>query len=267
MEKKITVISGLVAVFIQLILAGFSVYLLYNNWGNVNEINTWVLPVIFIVISLILFGGYVVLQPNEAAVISFMGKYKGSLDTNGFLFVNPFYGASIWSLKVSNHAVAPLTVNEKDGVPIEIGAMVSWKVGDTYKAEYEVEDLEPYIENQFEISLRTLAKNHRYSELASEEKDFITDLTDKCSKAGVIILDAKITHLNYVPEIAAAMLQKQQATAMSEAKEIIVDNAVNIAQSAAKEISQMTPEQKGKFISDLIVVLCSERAVSPVVSV
>lgn len=267
MEKKITVISGVIAVFIQLLLVGYAVYSIYSNWDNADKFSTWVLPSIAVIIALILFGGYVVLQPNEAAVISFMGKYKGSLNTNGFLFINPFYGSNTWSLKVSNYAMEPLKVNEKNGVPIEIAAIIVWKVGDTYKAQYDVEDLDEYIDNQFEISLRTLAKNHTYSELATEEKDFIADLTDKVSKAGVIILDAKITHLNYVPEIAAAMLQKQQASAMSEAKEIIVDNAVNIATAAAKEITEMSSEQKGIFISNLIIVLCSERAVSPVVTV
>lgn len=267
MEKKITVISGVVAVLMQLLLIAFSIYSIYNNWEQIGEFGTWLLPALCFTLAMILFGGYLVIQPNEAAIISFMGKYKGTLKTNGFLFKNPFYGSNIWSLKVSNYAMEPLKVNEKNGIPIEIAATIVWQVGDTYKAQYEVEDLKEYIDNQFEISLRKLAKEHTYAELATEEKDFIADLTDKVSKAGVIILDAKITHLNYVPEIAAAMLQKQQAASLGEAKEIIVETAVHIAKNAAKEIENMTQEQKAKFISDLIVVLCSEKAVSPVLSV
>jgi len=267
MEKEAGSTSGLFAILIQFALLVFAGYVIYDKWAEIAQVSTWVIPAICIIAILIMFAGYVVLNPNEASVLSFMGKYKGTLKTNGLNFVNPFYSSSIQSLKVSNYAMTPIKVNDMDGVPIEIAATIVWSIGNTYKAEYDVDDLSEYIDNQFEISLRELAKNHTYSQLSTEEKDFIQDLTSKCSKAGVLILDAKITHLNYVPEIAAVMLQKQQANAMSEAKEIIVNTAVHIAQNAARQITDMTEPQKAMFISNLIVVLCSERGVAPVLNV
>lgn len=267
MEKKISVIPGFIMVIVQLLILVYAAHEIYGSWQDIDKISSWVLPGILMVVFFFLFNGYLILSPNMAAIVSFMGKYKGTIKENGFLFKNPLYGARNWSLKVSNYATEILEVNDSNGVPIEIAAIIVWKVGDVYKAEYEVEDLNAYIDNQFEISLRQLAKQHTYGELAGEDKDFIESLTNTSSKAGVEILDAKITHLNYAKEIASAMLQKQQAGAMSEAKGIIVQNAVGIAEEAASKISDMDSQQKATFISNLIIVLCSDRGVSPVVTV
>jgi regulator of protease activity HflC (stomatin/prohibitin superfamily) len=267
MEKKSNSLPAIIAVFIQIGLVAFSVYNIYDNWDAAGLVSTWAAPSVCFILALFLFNGYVVLEPNEAAVISFMGKYKGTLKDNGLSFVNPFYSTIYCSLKVSNYAMEPLKVNDKNGVPIEIAATIVWMIGDTYKAQYDVEDLDEYIDNQFEISLRTLAKNHSYSELSTEEKDFVVDITDKVSKAGVIILDAKITHLNYAPEIASAMLQKQQASSLSEAKEIIVSNAVDIASGAAISIRNMTELQRISFVANLVLVLCSDKGVTPTINV
>jgi len=267
METKKSSISGLFPILTQIgiIVLVISYFNIYSN--EIDSFSTWILPIFLIITFFKLFGGYVILNPNEAAVISFMGIYKGTLKENGFVFINPFYRITKWSLKVSNHKTEVLKVNEKDGVPIEISATITWKISDTYKAQYDVEKVSDYINNQFEISLRRFAQNHVYKELSGEGLEFIEDLKEKVSKAGVEILEAKITHLNYAAEIAGSMLQKQQASSLSDAKEIIVTTAVHIAKKAAEEIGDLTKDQKAKFISDLIVVLCSEKSVSPVLSV
>lgn len=267
MEKKIGIIPGFIMVIVQILILVYAAHDVYAGWQDIDKVSSWLLPGILMVIFFFIFNGYLILSPNMAAVISFMGKYKGTIKDNGFLFKNPLYGAKTWSLKVSNYATEILEVNDSNGVPIEIAAIIVWKVGDVYKAEYEVEDLNEYIDNQFEISLRQLAKQHTYGELAGEDKDFIESLTNTSSKAGVEILDAKITHLNYAKEIASAMLQKQQAGAMSEAKGIIVQNAVAIAEDAAANITDIDARQRATFISNLIIVLCSDRAVTPTISV
>lgn len=266
-ETTISKIDGVLAVFIQICLLALAVFLFVIKIDELDKVSSWVFPVILMVSFLAWFGGYIILEPNEAANFSFMGKFKGSLRENGFFWVNPFFGANHWSLKVSNHQTKIIKVNVKGGVPVEIAAIISWKHNDIYKAEYDVEHCEAFIENQFDISLRNLAKNHSYDELSSgEEKEFITDLTDKVSVSGAEIMSASISHLNYATEIASSMLQKQQAKAVGEAKEIIVDTAVSIAQSASSKVDGLTKEQKAKFASDLILVLCSDKGVSPVIT-
>lgn len=266
MEKKTFSMPGIIVVIIQL---GLVAYAIDHAWTYRHDKLDIILPLpaIFLFVAFLLFSGYIILDPNQAAVLSFLGKYKGTLKGNGFHFVNPFYSAKEWSLKISNHKTAILKVNEKDGVPIEISATIVWKINDTYKSQYDVENLEDYINNQFEISLRKFAQSHAYKQLSGEGLEFIDDLKEKVSKAGIEILDAKITHLNYASEIAGSMLQKQQATSLGEAKEIIVKTAVHIATNAANEIGVISKEEKAKFISNLIIVLCSEKSVTPTIQV
>lgn len=266
MEKKILSLPGIIGVIIQL---GLVVHLglgIYTSL-EVSNMSGLIFPVIELVLFLILFGGYRIIQPNQATVESFMGKYEGTLAENGFYFINPLYSGVVWSLKVENDKTKVLKVNEKTGVPIEISATITYKVKDTYKAQYDVENVKHYVDNQFEISLRRFAQLHKYADLSGDSLEFTEDLKEKVSIAGIEIIEAKVTHLNYAAEIAGAMLQKQQATAMNDAKEVIVNTAVSIAKKAADQIGETTSEQKVKFISDLIIVLCSDKSVSPVINV
>lgn len=264
-EKQKTFISGIVGVVSQLMLFSFATYYLYANWNNEEQlVLKWVIFSVSVIIGLILFGGYVINEPNEATVLMFMGKYQGTLKENGFWFANPFYSSLGVSLKVLTFATDILEVNEKTGIPIEIASIINYKVDDTYGYYFGVQDAVSYIKNQAELCLRDLAKNHNYNELSNEEKDFMDDLTSKLGIAGIKVISAKISHLNYIEAIAANMLQKQQATSMSEARKTIVDNAIGIAQEAAKELIELTAADKSKFISNLIIVLCGDRGVSPV---
>lgn len=269
-EQNVFKLSGLLMVVVQFLLIGFviySSYRMYEFW-DVTTGSDLVLPILAMVSFFIMFGGYVTIAPNEYSLYQFLGKYKGTIIENGFFFVNPFYGVMHGSFKIENFQTDDIMVNEKAGVPIEIAAIISYRVKDTYMNHYNVEDAESYVKNQFEISLRQHAKLHTYSELSSDDHEFVHDLTEKVSKAGVEIIEAKITHLSYATEIASAMLQKQQAVAMSEAKQTIVENAVSIAKHAAESMNgSMMDQDKSKFIANLIVVLCSDKSVSPVVAV
>lgn len=264
-ENQKSLVSGMIGIFAQIALVGLSAYFLVNNWDNADApVMKWVIPAVCVVIALILFGGYVVISPNESAVLVFMGKYKGTLKENGFWFTNPFYGVTTVSMKMLTLQTDILEVNEKTGIPIEIAAIINLKVADTFKYHFGVEDIHAYIKNQAELCLRDLAKNHTYSELSNEEKDFMDDLTTKLELGGLQVVAAKISHLNYIEAIAASMLQKQQATSMSEARRTIVENAIGIAQEAGKELTELNASDKSKFISNLIIVLCGDRGVSPV---
>lgn len=270
-EKKLPVLSGLMLVIAQLLLFGYAAFAAYHiqqTWAVVDFFD-FVIPAICLICFFIIFGGYVTINPNEYKVYQFMGKYKGVVKENGFWFTNPFYGVAAGnSFKIDNYQTPVLTVNEKGGAPIEIAAMISWRIKDTYKYNYAVEDAHTYVHNQFEISLRQHAKLHTYSELSNDDHEFVEDLTEKVEKSGAEILEAKITHLSYSAEIASAMLQKQQASSMSDAKQIIVENAVAIAKHACDSINgDMLPQDKSKFIANLIVVLCSDKSVSPTLSV
>jgi regulator of protease activity HflC (stomatin/prohibitin superfamily) len=267
--KKTTTTPGIIAVFAQIIILAYIAYSICDNWEGIGDqsVGFWIVQGLLSIAFLCLFGGYIVIQPNEVGIVSFLGTYKGIIDRTGFSFVNPFYGKCIYSVAVENHQTEVLTVNDKNGLPVQIAAVISHKITDVYKAHYDVQDLDHYVVNQCEISLRELAKNHTYAELSNEDQDFIANLNSHLVTAGVSVVSAKITHLQLSPEITAMMLQKQQAQAISEAKKIIVENAVDMANEAAVHVSGMDSVQKAKFITDLVIVLTSEHGVSPVISV
>lgn len=275
MEKELKPMAGIYAMLIQLVLVGITGYHIYDNSNAITEFHTWIFPAICIALCFALLFGYIIVNHNIAMIMEFMGKYKGTIRENGWFWANPFWSGKGMSLKVNNYPTKKLQVNDREGVPIEIAAIIVWKVGSTYKAKYDVQDLTTFIDNQFEVSLRSLAKIHTYSELAGEDRDFIADLTDKAKTAGIIIQDAKITHLTYQPEIAASMLQKQQAQATSDAKAIILDNAITMANEAVKHMRNDTAPgtnysndvEVKNFIQNLVLVLVADRGVQPVMNV
>jgi regulator of protease activity HflC (stomatin/prohibitin superfamily) len=267
-EKESVLLKGYIAVILQLALFFGGIYYSYSHWtDDASAIDKFVIPIIMIIASLIVFGSYVVVSPNQAEVLTFFGSYKSTITKNGFWAVHPFYSATSINLKTQTLETQTLEVNERNGVPIQIAAIVNFKISDTYKYAFGVDNVLAYLTNQAELELRDLAKNHLYNELAGEEKDLITELNEKVAIAGIEVVSAKISHLNYVASIASGMLQKQQAQSMSEARGTIVENATKIATAAGEAIKGLSPDAKAKFIANLVLVMCSEKGISPVINI
>jgi regulator of protease activity HflC (stomatin/prohibitin superfamily) len=238
--------------------------------------------VLVLTIDSILSAGLFTVSPNQAAVLQLFGKYAGSVRTAGLHFANPFYSKKKISLRVRNFETARLKVNDHDGNPIEIGAVVVWKVVDSAEATFEVDDYENYVHVQSEAALRNLATAYPYD---SHEDDKTSlrghtervaaqlkqEIEARVAKAGVEVLESRISHLAYAPEIAQAMLQRQQAAAIIAARQKIVEGAVGMVEMAlemlsAKQMVTLDEERKAAMVSNLLVVLCGERATQPVVN-
>ena len=232
--------------------------------------------------SFFMFGGFVSLSPNEAGVVTLCGEYKGTIKTAGLLWINPFTSVTKVSLKANNLNGEKLKVNDKSGSPIEIAVVVVWKVQDTAKALFGVENYQNYVTVQSEAALRNLAYSYNYDKLDDNEvclrggheeitRHLITQLNEKFFKAGIVVEEAKVTHLAYAPEIASSMLKRQQAEATIAARQKIIQGAVGIVHStvntlADNNICDLNQEQKAKLVSNLLLVLCSDSNVQPVIS-
>ncbi len=237
--------------------------------------------VVGILAFLSLIGLYTV-QPNQAAVLSLFGKYVGTVKDNGLRWNNPFYAKKKVSQRVRNFESGKLKVNELDGSPIEIAAVIVWQVVDSAEAVYNVDDYESFVHIQSESALRTMATSYPYdqheegqlalrSHATEVSKHLLDELQDRLTDAGVQILDARISHLAYAPEIAQAMLQRQQANAVVAARTRIVYGAVSMVEMALDELQkkgvvQLDEERKATMVSNLLVVLCSERGTQPIVN-
>ncbi|MHB8892345.1 MAG: SPFH domain-containing protein [Candidatus Limnocylindrales bacterium] len=244
------------------------------------------LPVIVLTLAFIAtciaFGGLTPVNPNQARALVLFGHYRGTVHTQGLHWVNPFTERRKISIRVRNFETAKLKVNDHDGNPIEIAAVVVWKVTDTAEALFEVDDYENFVHVQAESALRNLATSHPYD--AHNEGDIalrasqgvISDqlrqeIQDRLEKAGVQVIEARISHLAYAPEIANAMLRRQQAKAVIAARTLIVEGAVGmvemaLAQLSAKNVVELDEERKAQMVSNLLVVLCSEHETQPVVN-
>lgn len=228
-----------------------------------------------------LFGLYMV-EPNQAAVLNLFGKYVGTVKDNGLRWNSPFYGKKKVSLRVRNFESGKLKVNELDGSPIEIAAVVVWQVVDSAEAVYNVDDYESFVHIQSEAALRGMATSYPYdqheegqmalrSHAAEISEHLQNGLQERLAEAGVRVIDTRISHLAYAPEIAQAMLQRQQANAVVAARTRIVYGAVTMVQMALEELSKagvidLDEERKASMVSNLLVVLCSDRATQPVVN-
>ena len=267
MEKKVDfIVSGGFILFIQLIILLFLGYWIYSIFETHTFFEISISVIVFIV-WIIVFCGFVKISINNANVYQLLGKYKGSIKENGYFWINPFYVFhNSLSLALTNHKTKVLEVNERTGIPIEIAAMITFKITDSYKATYSVENLTQYIDNQFSIGLREFAKNHTYQQLAELDHNFIDLINKSVQDAGITVIEAKITQLNYVESVSAGMLQKQQAQSMSDARELIVSNAIHIAQKAAKELN-LSMQTYENFVKDLVLILCSHTPVSPIINV
>jgi regulator of protease activity HflC (stomatin/prohibitin superfamily) len=232
--------------------------------------------------AILIWKGLVLVNPNQSKVIVLFGRYIGTLRQDGFYWVNPFAARRAISLRAHNFNSDKLKVNDLRGNPIEIGAVVVWRVRDTAQAAFDVEDFESYVEVQTESALRHLASLHPYdtaqdhesslrgsSEAVNEELQ--RELEQRLQMAGIEVLEARLSHLAYAPEIAGAMLQRQQAEAIIDARKRIVDGACGMVQMALEQLQQndvltLDEERKAQMVSNLLVVLCSERGTQPVVN-
>jgi len=239
--------------------------------------------VVGFVVEFFLFTGTFMVNPNEARVLQLFGRYVGTAKTAGLRWVNPFITRKRISQRARSFESAHLKVNDKDGNPIEIGAVVVWNVIDTAEASFEVDNYETYVRVQSEAALRNAATSYPYD--SHDEADVISlrgttgavadhlkeEMQQRLQKAGVEVLETRISHLAYAPEIAAAMLQRQQAGAIIAARTRIVEGAVGmvemaLASLAHKGIVTLDEERKAAMVSNLLVVLCGERGAQPIVN-
>ena len=283
MEKVLNPLSGYLALVFSLILLGVSVSLFIFGASNNSPAS-----IVFAFISFIAFifflKGLMIIQPNHSRVLSFFGKYVGTVKANGLFFINPLYSTQRMSLRSENLQGQTLKVNDKMGNPIEIGAVIVWKVGDTYKAAFDVERYMEYVRIQSEAAVRHLAVSFPYDNLEDENAEITLrdggdnvnhilekELTDRLATAGIVVQEARISHLAYASEIAGAMLQRQQATAIVAARAKIVEGAVGMVDMALKKLSadnivELDDERKAAMVSNLMVVLCGEKAAQPILN-
>lgn len=275
-EKNLTSISGYTLLVIGLLLIVGAV--LFLTRGVI------AIGVISFLIGGVLLAGLAVINPNEAVVTTFFGDYTGTMRQNGLQWVNPLYTKKKISLRARNLNGQNLKVNDKTGNPIEIAAVVVWQVADTAKALFEVDDYVLFVQIQSEAAVRYLANSHAYDNNEDEAAKITlrdttgkindvleAELNERLARAGVTIIEARISHLAYAPEIAGAMLQRQQASAVVAARRQIVDGAVGMVEMALERLAEknvvhLDEERKAAMVSNLLVVLCGEKNVSPVVN-
>jgi regulator of protease activity HflC (stomatin/prohibitin superfamily) len=238
--------------------------------------------VILFLLGIISCGGLFSQQPNEARVLTLFGAYRGTERQAGLRWTNPFYSKRRVSLRARNLNGEKLKVNDKRGNPIEIAAVVVWRVRDTYQAIFDVENFDAYVHVQSESAVRHLASSYAYDHGEEHELTLRSsvdevcaalqkELQDRVAKAGVIIDEARLTHLAYAPEIAGVMLRRQQAEAIIDARQKIVHGAVSMVKMALhdlaeQEVLQLDEERKASMVSNLLVVLCGEKDTQPVVN-
>ena len=284
MEKILKPVSGYSTLLIALICFGFGLFLLVTS-GHDNGLSAGgPIGILLIAAGIFLFKGITVINPNQSNVCTFFGKYMGTIKENGLLFVNPLYNKQRVSLRANNFESPKLKVNDEMGNPIEISAVIVWQVNNTYRAAFEVNNYEQYVKLQSETAIRHLASVCPYDEFENAEATITlrkggdkvnalleTELNERLSAAGIMVKEARISHLAYAPEIAGDMLRRQQATAVVAARFKIVEGAVSMVELALeqlskKEIVKLDEERKAAMVSNLMVVLCGEKSATPVVN-
>ena len=241
-----------------------------------------ILSLIVALLALVCLAGFYMVAPNEGRVLQLFGQYVGTDRALGLRWANPFYSKQRVSLRIRNFESGQLKVNDSAGNPIEIAAVVVWRVVDTAEAVFEVDDYEDYVAIQSEAAIRNMATSYPYDDhegesitlrgSANEIGDILkSEVQDRLGKAGVEVLEARISHLAYAPEIASAMLQRQQASAIVAARSKIVEGAVSmveaaLAQLTERQIIDLDAQSKASMVSNLLVNLCSDRAAQPVVN-
>lgn len=284
-ERKMATVNGFLMLFVLLaviVAAAFSLLFVGGALGIV-------ICVLLVIVALFLLGGFAVIRPNEAMVLTLFGKYSGTIKGEGFYWYNPFcspvrYGkSSKISLKAMTLESGQQKINDELGNPVMIGIVVIWRVTNTAKAVFDVDDYEDYLSTQSDAALRSIVRQYPYDgfnndaekslqgssqEVADRLKE---EIQSKVHIAGLEILEARITHLAYAPEIASAMLQRQQAAAIIDARAMIVDGAVGMVEMALQQLEksdmvELDDERKAAMISNLLVVLCANHDPQPVVN-
>lgn len=288
-EREVSVISGWPMLVINIGLVCLGVFLTVRSIYEVGQLHQsfpvvkFVAGILCELLGVLFLVGHFTLQPNQARVLILFGAYHGTVKKSGFHWANPFYSKRTKvSLRAHNFSTEKVKVNDKRGNPIEIAAVVVWRVHETAQATFDVEDYQEYVDVQSESAVRHLASSYAYDQ---GEEDEITlrsnadeiagslkeELQQRLAKAGVVVEEARITHLAYAPEIAQAMLRRQQAEAIIAARKKIVHGAVSMVEMALTDLAErkvvaLDDERRASMVSNLLVVLCGESEVTPVVN-
>ena len=273
--------SGYAWIFVGLALIAAGIFMVVRPLGLLGVAT----GIVLILLGAFVLAGLYMLQPNEAAILLLFGAYVGTDRTEGLRWANPFYRKQKISLRAHNFASERLKVNDKRGNPIEIAAAIVWRVHNTAQAVFDIEDYAEYVPVQAEAAIRHLASSYAYDEGETEGSDeptlrasqdrvaqaLIRELTDRFDQAGIIVEDAKLTHLAYAPEIAQVMLRRQQAEAIIAARSKIVLGAVSMVEMALRGLSErgivnLDDERRAAMVSNLLVVLCAESEAQPVIN-
>ncbi len=277
MEKTLKPTSGwvMLLLIIGLIIVGIALVVLKAIWWGIAVLMTT---------TLFVLPGFIAVEPNTSRVLTLFGSYVGSVKESGFFFVNPFYTRKKVSLRAVTIDVPVIKVNDKQGNPIMIGAVVVYRVSDTYKAAFGVEDYHEFAKTQSESAVRKLAGMYSYDNWENEDAvvtlrtnsdevnhQLALEIADRLHIAGIEVIEARINHLAYATEIAGAMLQRQQASAIIAARAKIVEGAVGMVEMALEQLSKkgvidLDEERKAAMVSNLMVVLCSEKSATPVLN-
>ena len=275
-EKVFSAASGFLMLFLYLIMIGVGIA------GLIMLHNLWFLALVIIGIFMLI--GLVIVNPNESMVLVLFGAYKGTIKENGFFWVNPFFTRKKISLRARNFDSDPSKVNDKVGNPIKIGVVLVWKVDETYKAAFEVDEYEHFVVVQSDAALRKLAGKYPYDNFEDEQAEVTLrsgveevnhelekEIIERLEIAGIHVIEARINYIAYAEEIASAMLRRQQATAVVAARHKIVEGAVSMVEIAleqlsGKDIIDMDQDSKAAMVSNLMVVLCSDESARPVVN-
>jgi regulator of protease activity HflC (stomatin/prohibitin superfamily) len=279
-EKK-HLLSGYLSVLIIIVLIAMAIFLMVN--ANENFV-PMIFAAVLILAVVFISKGLIVVNPNESMVLVLFGEYKGTVKRNGFFFVNPFYVRKKITLRARNLNREPIKVNDKLGNPIMIGIVLVWKVEETFKAAFEVDDYSRFVDIQSESATRKLAGHYAYDNFDDEQKEITLraggeevhlalekELSERLAMAGIKVMEARISYLAYSSEIAGAMLRRQQATAVVAARTKIVEGAVSMVELALnalskKQIIDLDEDKKASMVSNLMVVLCSDKDTTPVVN-
>jgi hypothetical protein len=280
-EQPATVASGWLFIFIVLALFVLGLVAISNGVSAV--IGAMIVAgALILIAAMVMFGGFFTLQPNEAAVLTLFGAYRGTTRQNGFLWTNPFYRKQKISLRIRNLNSEKLKVNDKRGNPVEIAVVIVWRIQDTAQAVFDVDSYETFIRIQSESCVRHIASSYYYDDAEPNELTLrgggvgvaaalAKELQERLDRAGIGIEEARLAHLAYAPEIAQTMLRRQQAEAVIAARQKIVYGAVGMVDMALRELSdkgvvKLDEERKAAMVSNLLVVLCSESQAQPVLN-
>jgi regulator of protease activity HflC (stomatin/prohibitin superfamily) len=274
-EKKGFSLNGYGIFTLLVILIGFIISQVVNQHAGAPLVSS-------IVVAVFIAPGFFMIQPNQAKVLTLFGSYVGTVKANGLRWSIPFFMRQGISLRIRNFESNQMKVNDNHGNPIEIATVVVWSVEDTAEASFEVDDYISFVNIQSESALRNMAISYPYDQHGGDEialrshpqevsEALKSEIQERLAKAGVKVHEARISHLAYAPEIANAMLQRQQASAIISARRLIVDGAVGMVEMALKQLSEkdiveLDEERKATMVSNLLVVLCSDKSTQPVVN-